>query len=804
MELNPFMKSKNTERNVYRSVTCVLLWSLILFTGCQKKDIELFVGRNKATISSPDGSVESPFPDIHAALARAFRIRQKNKAVLITVTIQPGDYHLSSPVVIPAALSNLKIKGAGTSLVTLSGSVVLKPHWTKYNAHIYVTSVPDSLSFDQLVANGQVQILARYPNYNEKGGHWHGYAPDAISKERVSSWKHPVGAIVHAMHQSGWGDFHYVISGIDQDGNPILKGGHQNNRKSEPHKIYRMVENVFEEMDSPGEWFLDSEACLLYYWPVLGVDMEKASFEGVVLKNLITLQGTEKEPVRNVTIEGITFKYAGHTFMEPYEPLMRSDWCIYRGGAVYIEGAKNCSLEHCELTELGGNAVFVSRYNRSVQIRDNYMHACGASGICFVGDSSAVRSPSFEYHQFVPFCQMDTLPGPANALYPAHCTASGNLICRTGQIEMQSAGVEISMAMDIQVSHNSIYEVPRAGINIGDGCWGGHVIEGNDVFKTVLETSDHGAFNSWGRDRFWHPARSVMDSLTTVHPEMALWDAIHTTTIRDNRFRCDYGWDIDLDDGSSNYHIYNNLCLSGGIKLREGFFRTVENNIIVNNGFHPHVWFKNSQDIFRGNIVSTAHKDIHLRGWGREVDDNLLPDKAALLKARANGTDEHSNYGDPLFINAVDGDFRVQDNSPALKLGFRNFPMDQFGVRDSALMQIAEKPDIPELMTITDDQQYRSPVINWLGAHMKNVESMAERSAAGLSETSGVMVLDVDQGSAAQRCGLQKDDVLIRAGGETIDRVPHLMRVYQQKKQTGKLAVTVFRNQAEQQLLIIF
>ena len=40
--------------------------------------------------------------------------------------------------------------------------------------------------------------------------------------------------------------------------------------------------------------------------------------------------------------------------------------------------------------------------------------------------------------------------------------------------------------------------------------------------------------------------------------------------------------DIDLDDGSSNYHIYNNICLNGGLKLREGFYRTVENNIIIN------------------------------------------------------------------------------------------------------------------------------------------------------------------------------------------------------------------------------
>ncbi|MCO5240744.1 MAG: hypothetical protein M9904_11895 [Chitinophagaceae bacterium] len=48
-----------------------------------------------------------------------------------------------------------------------------------------------------------------------------------------------------------------------------------------------------------------------------------------------------------------------------------------------------------------------------------------------------------------------------------------------------------------------------------------------------------------------------MDSLTAS--ELILLDAQKQTIIRNNRFRCDHGWDIDLDDGSSNYHIYNNL-----------------------------------------------------------------------------------------------------------------------------------------------------------------------------------------------------------------------------------------------------
>jgi len=360
------------------------------------------------------------------------------------------------------------------------------------------------------------------------------------------------------------------------------------------------------------------------------------------------------------------------------------------------------------------------------------------------------------------------------------------------------------MAMDITVSHNTIYEVPRAGINVGDGTWGGHLIEFNDVFNTVLETSDHGAFNSWGRDRYWHPNRPIMDSLVAVHPEMPRWDAIYTTIIRNNRFRCDHGWDIDLDDGSSNYHIYNNLCLNGGLKLREGFYRTVENNILINNGFHPHVWFKDSKDIFRRNIVSTGHKDIRLKAWGKEVDYNLFPDEASLTKARKNGVDQHSSYGNPLFVDAEKADFRVQSGSPALKLGFINFNMNEFGVQDEKLRELADKPDIPVQLSITEDQQYRSPVVNWLGAHLKNVESMAERSAAGLSEISGVIILDLEKGSQFFNFGLQKGDVILRANGLKVDKVSDLMKVYQDKKGNRNLSLILFRNQEELPLTINF
>jgi hypothetical protein len=183
--------------------------------------------------------------------------------------------------------------------------------------------------------------------------------------------------------------------------------------------------------------------------------------------------------------------------MEKYEPLLRSDWTIYRGGAIVFEGTDNCKLEGCYLHNLGGNAVFFSNYNRNSGISSSHLTQIGASAVCFVGDTGAVRSPLFNYHNSLTLSQIDREPGPKTNNYPANCFVNDNLIHTIGLFEKQITGVELSMCQSITVSHNSIYDVPRAGINVSEGTWGGHIIEYNDIFKTVKETGDHGSFNSW-------------------------------------------------------------------------------------------------------------------------------------------------------------------------------------------------------------------------------------------------------------------------------------------------------------------
>ena len=54
--------------------------------------------------------------------------------------------------------------------------------------------------------------------------------------------------------------------------------------------------------------------------------------------------------------------------------------------------------------------------------------------------------------------------------------------------------------------------------------------------------------------------------------------------------------------------------------------------------------------------------------------------KYSLDEWRAIGFDRRSVFADPLFVDPERGDYRVRSESPALALGFENFPMNLWGL----------------------------------------------------------------------------------------------------------------------------
>jgi hypothetical protein len=198
------------------------------------------------------------------------------------------------------------------------------------------------------------------------------------------------------MHVKEWGGYHYLITGKDAKGEVIYEGGWQNNRKMGMHKDYRMVENIFEELDAPGEWFHNAKTATLYYKPAPDVEIATAQVEVVRLRHLVEFQGSEQSPVQFITLRGFVVRHAARTFMDCKEQLLRSDWAIYRGGAFMLTGTEDVKIIDCEFDQVGGNAIFVNNFNRRTLVKGCHIHDAGASGVCFVGDPDAVRNPLFE------------------------------------------------------------------------------------------------------------------------------------------------------------------------------------------------------------------------------------------------------------------------------------------------------------------------------------------------------------------------------------------------------------------------
>jgi hypothetical protein len=750
------------------------------------------------------GTLAKPFATLARAQEAARPVAGKKP---VTINLRGGTYYLPAPLVLKGADSGAKhapvvYRAYKGETVVVSGGQLLHPVWEPYRDGIMKATVPEDCTTDQLFVNGQRRTLARYPNDDPDQRILGGYSADAFSPERARRWADPAGGFIHAMQAMEWGDLWYA------GGNITYEGGWQNNRQMGMHPEQRYVENIFEELDAPDEWFLDRKTHTLYYYPPAGLDLTKAAVETVRLRSLVELRGEEAHPVRNVRFEGITFRHTLRTFMDNKEPLLRSDWTIYRGGALFFTGTEDCAVENCDIEQAGGNAVFASGYNRRLTIRGCCIPEAGANGVAFAGDPKAVRSPLFEYNQRQNLANIDPAPGPRTNDYPADCLVDDCLICRSGRFEKQSAPVEIDLAARITVRHCSIYDVPRAGINIGDGCWGGHVIEFCDIFDTVKETGDHGSFNSWGRDRYWglQGVDLDRDGDWAAHKDLPFLDAVEPITLRNSRWRCDHGWDIDLDDGSSNYRIYDNLCLNGGIKNREGYRRIVENNVIVNNTYHPHVWFAHSGDVFRRNIVCLdSYRPAGMpsdQPWGAEMDDNLVnqaglkePRPARGLQAMSH-RDAASLVADARFINPAAGDFRVADGSPALSLGFKNFPMDRFGVVSQRLKAIARTPEIPAIAGQANADGQSPPAARGtaFGASVRNIVGLGDRSLYGLPDESGVLVLDTPADSIAHRSGLIAGDVIIAAGNHAVRTIADLLKLADRSPGTS-LHLTVIRQQ---------
>lgn len=323
---------------------------------------------------------------------------------------------------------------------------------------------------------------------------------DSRFQQRAGRWRDARGGLVIAWRAQGWFVNMYRISEHDAKGgllrwtkaNGMPDGGWQGGRgwqingtsgAIDPLPPF-LVENIFEELDAPSEFYFDNATRQLFLYYNDSSSPPPADLQFVVpqLQEMIGVRGTQQAPVRNITIQGLNIRDAAATYMEPWGVPSGGDWALYRGGAVFIEGAEDIVVQQNNFVRVDGNGIFLSGYSRGVVLDNN--------SFAYMGDNAMAGWGYTQEHD-----------GTAGE-QPRKARLSNNYGHNVGVFQLQSSIWFQAKCAQITLEDNIMFNLPRAAVNYNDDFGGGNVARRNLIFNTCRHSGDHGPINSWRRQAY--------------------------------------------------------------------------------------------------------------------------------------------------------------------------------------------------------------------------------------------------------------------------------------------------------------
>jgi parallel beta-helix repeat protein len=428
------------------------------------------------------------------------------------------------------------------------------------------------------------------------------------------------------------------------------------------------VENILEELDSPGEWYLDRAARKLYLWPRTSLT-GKSQVIAPRLTRFLEVRGTEEQPARFLRLAGLTLQETDYT---PDDGFIT--YGSNKDGVITMAHADDISIEDCRLRNIG-KAGLHSSFGSSTRFVGNEV-AYGAEGGIYVANS------------------------------PAGTVISDNHIHHLGWVYKHVAGIstgeEVHGAL---ISHNHVHDTTRWGISVGHTTSTNNIVEYNHIHDVNTETYDTGGLEVTQQSRD-HRSGSIFR-----------YNLIHDTGGYSSLMGQDMwnSWGIYLDSFAGGFNVYGNVvyhAADGGLLVQGGKDNKVYNNIFVDNGERRQIMITNFMDNPRGtefhhNVVAYDDPTSALLYCGRNTqasvtrwDENLywlsgagemrvyLPGDDAYAEWsrpldfwRALGFDKQSVTADPQFVDARKHDYRLKPTSPALRLGFEPIDLSTVGPR---------------------------------------------------------------------------------------------------------------------------
>lgn len=610
----------------------------------------------------------------------------------ISVWLHGGEYIIDRTVKIDGMKNVIFRAFPGEKVSITTGKKIGNWKETEVNGvKAWVADAPENIEFNSLFKGDEKLSLSRYPEngylfvkgpdrsvalFNEETTPWKGYSygdTAFFTKDdiKLESFHNVTDVQIKLMHY--WFCENTTLTSFD---NGRISVKRPCSMKVEENDRY-LLENVFETLNNPGEWYHDKESGKIYYIP-----QENDDINATVLTAASENMYFDISDSSNITFKNITVKNSDWCYLEcdpsvgwlgTYDLLfpqgnlecngvfditksqginfINCDFLNIGNGAIrFHKEVKNCTVTGCTFREIGGNAVFIDGYNTSDR-----------------------------------------------NLMTENVDVVDNLIEGYGRNFPSGIGIILTHAQNCRLSHNEIHDGYYTAISCG-WVWGytEHTTDGIEISDNHIYDIGQG----WLSDMGGIYTLGIQPNTVLTH------NKIHNVAADPNEGGYG-GWGIYLDEGSSNITVYQNLvydCGSNSFHQHYGQDNIIKNNIFAlstegqfrvsrleeHNELHlmNNIIVSDNTPIYTNTVESkfTDSKNLY---WdftnGKNVisssgEDMKFKDRLYKLVMQAMGYYNGGVYADPMFRDAKNFDFTLSDDSPALtEIGFKTWNYNTAG-----------------------------------------------------------------------------------------------------------------------------
>lgn len=369
------------------------------------------------------------------------------------------------------------------------------------------------------------------------------------------------------------------------------------------------LENAYELLNSPREWFKSSDG-YLYYIPGPGENLETVDVELPTLDSLMVGDGTADAPVHGLSFRGLTFAYA--TWLQPstdvgYAPVQAGLHVVgspaeagWNGdkipGAVNFNHDRYVTFDRDVFTHLGADGLNLDTGTQHASVTATRFSDLSGGGIELGG------TQVIDHH-------------PRN---PGDVTSDNlltdDVVTTTGLDYPGTPGIFLGYVAHTVVAHNELSELPYTGISMGWG-WGSTDAGGNPTYgpgnggQTIYSTATTNHDNEIR-------ANSIHDVMT----ELSDGGAVYT-------MGASPGSIIDGNYVNGDHNVHGVVTYAEALYPDEGSANESWTHNVVTDiaGEWLHVWTPSIHDL---EVTGNFTDDPRLTNSGTRID---LRDNSVVL-----------------------------------------------------------------------------------------------------------------------------------------------------------------------------